>query len=65
MNVEVRFGALAPSLAQQLDRKPSDVELWQRDADAITRLRLRGLISERVARDARKRLLSVIAGHMA
>jgi len=31
----ITFGALAPSLAEQLDRKPKDVELWQKHAGAL------------------------------
>lgn len=58
--LSVRFGALAPSLAEQLDRKPKECELWQKDADAITRLLVRNLLSDASGRKARQRLLSRI-----
>ena len=54
------FGALAPSLATQLDKKPSDVKTFQKDADAITRLLIHGLISDSVGRQARQRLVNCI-----
>ncbi len=57
----ITFGALAPSLAEQLDRKPKDVELWQKHADAICRLSLHGLLSEAETRRSRLRLLKVMA----
>ena len=56
----IEFGALAPSLAAQLDRRPKEVEMWQKDADAITRLLVRGLIPDTVGRKARVKLLKVI-----
>ena len=61
MNLELRFGALVPSLAEQLDCRPKEVELWQRDVDAITRLLVRGLITESAGRSARKKMLQRIA----
>lgn len=60
------FGASAPSIAEQLRRQgllASDgaVTLWQRDADAITRLAIRQLLPDAAIRTARKNLLKRVA----
>jgi hypothetical protein len=51
------FGALARPLCEQLGRPAADVEAWQQDADAITRLAVRGLLTDRERHAARCRLL--------
>jgi hypothetical protein len=56
----VVFGALARPLAEQLGRPAADVDTWQQDADAITRLKVRGLLTEREGHTARCRLLRLI-----
>jgi hypothetical protein len=61
MPVSIVFGATANSLAKQFGRHGTDVGRWQKDADAITRLLIRGLISESAGRAARKKLLRIIA----
>jgi len=52
----VAFGALVPSLSNQLRLPARLVRHAQRDADAITRLAVRGLLTEREAHAARRRL---------
>lgn len=59
--LELVFGALAEPLAVQLKRPPRTVKMWQADSDAITRLLVRGLISDAVGRHARQRLINQIA----
>lgn len=56
VQIEIRFGALSPSLAEQLNVKPSTVELFQKDADAICRLSIRGLVAPAIIRRARQKL---------
>lgn len=61
MNIE--FGALAPPLAEQLKDAGIGVVKWaifQKDADAITRLRVRGVMSDLEAHKARTRLIKAI-----
>jgi hypothetical protein len=65
MKIGLRFGALAPSLAEQLDKPPKSVELWQKDADAITRLLVRGLIPDTYGQKARRKLLATIVRTLA
>ena len=56
--IHIQFGALAPSLRDQLGAAlPSH---FQDDADAITRLHVRGVLSDSEAQRARKRLISAI-----
>ena len=58
--MEIVFGALAPQLKDQLkDTKIPEnaLNLFQADADAITRLLIRGLISDSQGLSARKKLL--------
>lgn len=65
MNVGIHFGALAPSMKDQLAEQglvadEKDLERWQGDALAINRLRIRGLIADGAAQTANKRLLRAI-----
>jgi hypothetical protein len=66
MSVTLRFGARAPSLAEQLGYpKPepgssSLLDHLQLDADAITRLQQRGLLADPDALRARRRLVEKI-----
>jgi hypothetical protein len=66
--MEMNFGAMAPSIAEQLTEQKllcnTDIEHWQRDADAITRLAVRGMLPLAQARAARQRLLREIARHV-
>lgn len=66
------FGAMAAPLTDQLneqgfgpdDISSKDVLMYQKDADSITRLAVRGLIPEGVVRSARQRLLTRISKHI-
>ena len=65
MKLELTFGAMVPSLEQQLGyqgikAKHGLVLHWQRDADAIARLSCRGFLSDGETRQARRRLLKAI-----
>jgi len=55
------FGALAPPIHEQLGlARPtagSPADHWQRDADAISRLAVRGLLADSESLRARRRLL--------
>lgn len=66
--VALVFGATAPSLVRQLKaREPHQIKmmkLFQRDADAITRLSVRGLLTERETDKARRRLISRLREEM-
>lgn len=61
---EIQFGALCPPLSQQIvaagSKVPSDVDLLQQDADEISRLYIRGLLSDSESTRARKRLMARI-----
>ena len=58
----IYFGAIAPKLSEQI--KGLD-PLFERDADDISRLYVRGLLSESTARKARERLIRKIQKSMA
>jgi hypothetical protein len=58
----LHFGALAPKLGYQIATQGFqfvriNVRHAQRDADAVTRLLVRGLISERAGETARQKIL--------
>ena len=60
--MKICLGALAPGIAKQLDEQgisydPKVIEFIQKDADAITRLVVRGFISTSVTQYARKKLI--------
>lgn len=57
--LEVSFGALSPPLAEQVPGL-FNADLFQADADAITRCFIRGYIAESTAHTARKRLMREI-----
>lgn len=64
--VAILFGATADPIKQQLANqfftaRDSDVEWWQRDADAITRLDVSGLLPRSVVLATRKKLMRRIA----
>ena len=59
------FGAMTDSiqkqlLAQQITRPRKIVQVLQMDADSITRLAIRGLLSDSEVRKARQRLMKKI-----
>jgi ribosomal protein L13 len=45
---------------QGLTAKPSVIQHWQKDADAITRLAVRGMLSDAAKSAARRKLLKTI-----
>lgn len=62
----LRFGALCPSLLEQLHEAgvgadPTEILSWQKDADAICRLLVKGMLTSAAAHRARKLLLARIA----
>ena len=60
---DIRFGALSPSLQEQLAGAgidPEELERFDRDADAITRLVVREILTDTVATAARRTLLKKI-----
>lgn len=60
--MKIALGALSPSLTEQLDGMIDEKEIavLDLDADAITRLYIRGYISSSQATTARKRLIKKI-----
>ena len=58
--LEVHFGALSKPLAAQLRHFDIKTDDFQADADAITRLHLRGFIGDSRTHTARKRLMANI-----
>ena len=65
--MQIRLGALAPKLSKQLDAvgitnyDEEYLEVFQRDADSISRLSIRGFITDTIAEKARKRLIKKLA----
>jgi hypothetical protein len=68
MKIAITFGAFAPRISEQLEQhgmkaRTADVVAWQRDAEAITRLAVRGLLTEAGGSAARRKLLrKILAG---
>lgn len=65
MKLLLEFGAMAPDISQQLayqglTAKARAIAHWQKDADAITRLSVRGMLSDSEKSKARRRLLKTI-----
>lgn len=64
MNLSIQFGALAPDIKRQLPpgvvMADGDLEHFQRDADSITRLSVRGLITDAAKNAARQKLMERI-----
>ena len=52
--MQISFGALSPKLSEQIPGLP---EQYDRDAEAITRLLVRGILTESETHKARKRLI--------
>ena len=62
MKLGLTFGAMVPPLREQLAGvKAGKVAHWQRDADAITRLAVRGLLPDAQVRKCRQKLMNQIA----
>ena len=63
--VPIEFGALAPKLARQLSEQhhmfdAGIIKHCQQDADVLTRLRVRGYLSERTVETIQRRLIRKI-----
>lgn len=61
----ITFGALAPTIAEQLDEaslqyEEKDADHFNRDAEAITRLHIRDLIPDGQAEKARQKVVKKI-----
>lgn len=60
ISIDLAFGAMAPPLSTQLEGTSfteEQIDQWQKDADAITRLRIRGYISRSVAEHAIQKII--------
>lgn len=69
MTINIQLGALAPKLRVQLRDQgirfpPGISACLQSDADAITRLKIRGFITEKMADSARAKLIRLVGTHM-
>jgi hypothetical protein len=67
MKIDIEFGAPSPRIEEQLraqglrlDMDPMQRQHLQRDADEVSRLRARGVLSESEADRARARIMKVI-----
>ncbi len=62
MTIEIVFGASVSRIFDQLLKQGIDIDcrIWQREADDITRLNIRGILSAGESERARKRLLKII-----
>ena len=63
--IGITFGAMADPIIKQLlgqdvTKIPDRINAYQEDADAITRLSIKGLLAESETRRARMRLLKII-----
>jgi len=60
--LEISFGALSPALAEQISAYGLNLDCsqYQRDADAVTRLSVRGILPDGEARKARRRILKAM-----
>jgi hypothetical protein len=66
-NIRISFGALSPPIDEQLrgqglrlDMDPLQRDHLQRDADAVTRLRVRCILTEAESDKARRRIFQII-----
>jgi hypothetical protein len=69
--VHISFGALAPPIDKQLreqdcklDMDPLQRGYLQRDADEVSRLRVRSILTEGESDKARKRIMQIITKHV-
>ena len=66
-NLHIQFGGLCPPIDEQLrdqalrlDMQPLARHMLQRDANEVTRLFVRGILTESEAHKARKRIMQII-----
>jgi len=66
--LELRFGALTKSVSEQLQEQFGDPNIslpeFDKDAEAIVRVYVRGIILDSESRKARKRLMKKIANYL-
>ena len=65
MQIQIDFGAMAPKIAEQiaaakLTADKDGIAHCQKDADALTRLAVRGLLPDSAIRNGRKKLMKHI-----
>lgn len=66
MKLEIGFGAMMPTIKYQLLSHDFDIidegllEHCQKDADAVSRLKIRGILSSSAAKTAEKKILKNI-----
>jgi len=60
MKIGVAFSALAPPLDKQIMRHIPGLDHFQLDADAVTRLSIRGILSDSETKNARKRIVKAM-----
>lgn len=63
MSVEIRMGGMSPKISQQLRGKGLPMQMlrhFDKDADAITRLYVRGFLTNRECSASRERLAKKI-----
>lgn len=70
INVKLAFGAMSPKISEQLDKQgflyqEEDISHFQKDADAIVRLRVRGLLPEGQIEKCHQKLVKKIGQHIA
>ena len=63
--LKIAMGAMSDSLTDQFKSQgfepPKDIDHFQKDADAITRLKIRGLLTDSQSDSARKKLMKELA----
>lgn len=59
--MELRFGALSPPLHKQIGCEPDDLEFEQKMADGIALCNIHGILTDREAHNARKRIVKRIS----
>ena len=68
MKLELRFGAMTESVSEQVQRQYNeptvDLPEFDKDADAITRVYVRGIITDAEAGKARQRLMKKITRYL-
>ena len=60
--MELVFGAMAPKLHEQIGCEPEKVEQFQKDLDAINRLRIRGMLNHSEVKKAELRVIKKLSG---
>ena len=68
--LNLRFGAMSPNIKEQLTQqglkfKVGDANHFQRDSEAIVRLKIRGLLNDSTAKKAQDKLFAKITAHVA